>query len=652
MCYHYFLLKMQNNQIEYIYAEEGNTLVSQFLDTLPIGILNKKRTGCGATSVALENHEDVVVCCPTVQLIKNKVSQYPKDRCPYKLLGVIRGVNQDDIRNYISQCREDNQPIKIMVTYDSFYKVKEVIEENIDSYKIVVDEYQELLDACVYRDRAISNLLKQLRDLSNVTYLSATPIPLCYRPDELIGLTEYEIVWQGDNRVAPHRFKTDKPYALVVNMIQKHKQGFPLEVGNNRVQEYFFFLNSVTAIKDIIDKAGLTNDEVKVICADSTENQRKLDNIPISDLSSSNKTFTFCTKTVFCGADFHSESGLAVVISSWANKSTMLDIATDIQQIAGRIRTPENPFKNIVLHIYSTSLSCQTQSEFNIWLDGRMQSAQGIINAYNRLTNEIERKSIVERIRLNDKEELALYDEETNEVKLNTLKINHFRYKFESIDEVYRNGMSIREAYLRAGNDLSVAQQWEQVISDYTFNMNGIASFETLYLEYLSEKEKAKNWGGITDRTREIESKNELIALAYIYLTPEKVRALRYNSTDVRNAVHFELPDTQAALKAALREHFIEGGIYTNEDAKARYQEALDGLQIKKKAKVKELRNEFLITESAKPTVNGVRKNGFRIKGVNTIFAILNLSENKKKTPKPNIINRIIKKIMSIFSVK
>lgn len=242
-----------------------------------------------------------------------------------------------------------------------------------------------------------------------------------------------------------------------------------------------------------------------------------------------------------------------------------------------------------------------------------------------------------------------MYDKDTNEVKINTLKVNHFKYKFESIDEVYKNGMSIRDAYLRAGNDLSVAQQWEQVISDYTFNMNGTASFETLYLEYLAEKERARNWGGITDRTREIESRNDLVALAYRYLTPEKVGALRYNSTDVRNAVHFELPDTQTALKSALREHFIEGGTYTNEDAKSLYQDTLNRLEIKKKAKVSELRGRYLNTNNTKLPVDGERKNGFKILGfINLIFGIDKHKEHKK----PNIIKRAIKKIMSIFSVK
>ena len=132
-----------------------------------------------------------------------------------------------------------------------------------------------------------------------------------------------------------------------------------------------------------------------------------------------NKTFTFCTKTVFCGTDIYSDSGLADIVSSRLNKNTMLDIATDIQQIAGRIRTQENPLKNIVLHIFNTGFNCKNQSEFNTWLTEKIYSAQNFINAYNSLTEETQKQSIVARINIHDKDELAWYDEQTREVKLN-----------------------------------------------------------------------------------------------------------------------------------------------------------------------------------------------------------------------------------------
>lgn len=74
-----------------INAPQNTKYLSKFMSTLPAGILNKKETGCGATSVVLENRENVIVCCPTIQLIISKVNQYPNERCPYYLQKVMRG---------------------------------------------------------------------------------------------------------------------------------------------------------------------------------------------------------------------------------------------------------------------------------------------------------------------------------------------------------------------------------------------------------------------------------------------------------------------------------------------------------------------------------------------------------------------------------
>ena len=66
-----------------ITAPTGAVYLNEFMTTLPSGILNKKETGCGATTLVLENQENVIIACPTKQMIVNKVSQYPNKRCSY-----------------------------------------------------------------------------------------------------------------------------------------------------------------------------------------------------------------------------------------------------------------------------------------------------------------------------------------------------------------------------------------------------------------------------------------------------------------------------------------------------------------------------------------------------------------------------------------
>lgn len=176
-----------------INAPKNALYVSEFMNSLPIGILNKKNTGCGATSVALENFDNTIICCPSKLMIMNKVQQYPNMKSNYILLGVLEGIYERDILQYVSECFEKNQPIKIMVTYDSFHKVKKALKEAICNYKIIIDEYQEILDGITYRSKAILRLLNDVSDLPLITYLSATPIPFKFKPVELDGLEEYEI---------------------------------------------------------------------------------------------------------------------------------------------------------------------------------------------------------------------------------------------------------------------------------------------------------------------------------------------------------------------------------------------------------------------------------------------------------------------------
>ena len=62
---------------------------------LPKGIFNKGVTGCGATSVAIEDEHKTIICSPRINLIKNKCSQHEG------LLAVYGDIRNSDIFNYL-----------------------------------------------------------------------------------------------------------------------------------------------------------------------------------------------------------------------------------------------------------------------------------------------------------------------------------------------------------------------------------------------------------------------------------------------------------------------------------------------------------------------------------------------------------------------
>lgn len=132
---------------------------------LPNGIFNKRVTGCGATSVAIEDEHKTIICSPRINLILNKCSQHDG------LLAVYGDIKNSEIESYLAT----HKTPKIMVTYDSFPRLSNLIK-NKTEWRIVVDEYQYLLIDSGFRSEKSIELLKALKEFNYVTYLSATPI--------------------------------------------------------------------------------------------------------------------------------------------------------------------------------------------------------------------------------------------------------------------------------------------------------------------------------------------------------------------------------------------------------------------------------------------------------------------------------------------
>ena len=112
---------------------------SQVMTQIPYGYIDKTVCACGLSTLALENDKNTIIAVPSTELIENKVAQYPNERFGGEIFGVLGGVSIDDINNWI--LNNDQQPIKIMVTYDSLWKV----EHLLNVCDIVIDESNELL---------------------------------------------------------------------------------------------------------------------------------------------------------------------------------------------------------------------------------------------------------------------------------------------------------------------------------------------------------------------------------------------------------------------------------------------------------------------------------------------------------------------------
>lgn len=165
--------------------------MAEFLSVIPENCLfNKKRTGCGATELAIRNDVPTIIAMPHVALVKNK-SLYRKDG--RRVLGVYEGVTEKEIADYANTCTT----LKIATTYDALPRVVNALcNAGKEPYKdvfLLIDESHDLFYAYKYRYKAIDAMLYEVAKFHRVTCMSATPIERKYLFDALRHLPTCEI---------------------------------------------------------------------------------------------------------------------------------------------------------------------------------------------------------------------------------------------------------------------------------------------------------------------------------------------------------------------------------------------------------------------------------------------------------------------------
>jgi len=195
---------------------------AQFLTTIPYGYIDKTICGCGLTTVALENDENVVLAVPSVALIANKEGQYPNKRCKHNLLGVYGDASANEITAYVAA----NNVGKIMVTYDSLHKVAHLLEQG---YRLIIDESDKLLaltklKVVSRKDAGKIDVINQVLEIAKayketVSFISATPIPLEYMPEWISTIPNVKIVWENTTKTLPFLMQRAHPYAALTKEV-------------------------------------------------------------------------------------------------------------------------------------------------------------------------------------------------------------------------------------------------------------------------------------------------------------------------------------------------------------------------------------------------------------------------------------------------
>jgi len=579
-------------------APPNSRYCSEFMTELPKGIIDKHETGVGASVLALEDQNPYILAVPTIEIIRNKVEQYPNYRREEKIFGFYGGVKERDLLFYANSTKIP----KIMVTYDSFDRVSKLLSSDKDKYRVLVDEFSDLLDAYSYRDAAIDRLLNAVKDFDYVTYISATPIKSEYYPECLKGLDEYQINWGEYTKVKVERKKTNKPYQLACNIIEAYKaagdEGIKMPNGQYSKSAYFF-VNSVNSILNIIEAADLRPSEVRVICANNKVNQSKMDLFQIEKALDPEKKFNFITSTAFKGCDFYSETGVIYVVSNTQNKNTLISIDTDIRQIAGRIRTLSNPFRKEIYHLYNTDSSLLSQEEFDELIKTKVEQTTNLLSLYHK-GNESEQKAFLIDWESNTKygysDDNYISKSIDGELYFNHYMMLNDKRRWEISSNVYRDGLSVREAYVEAGFELVANDQ------DFVNVQN-----ENSFIHRLSSKSFKSNCLSYIDNENErvyLGDRFPLIKESYEQLGAERMKAVNYLPDRLKNELKFKNVDIQQCIKSELRRLLAVGEVYTLSHLKTVINDVYTRLHLSKKGKASDV-TQYCSTRTKSIRIDG-----------------------------------------------
>lgn len=294
-------------------------------------LINKGKVGCGGTTLAITDNRDTIICVPFVSLVENKCSQFSN------LLGVFNTIKDSEIESYI----RNNKVKKIICTYDSLERVSRITGFD---YYLLIDEYHLLFLSYCFRNKAVKKVLNLYNKFKDWSFMSATPIEDEFLLEELKGIPIFNIEWDNKSEIKVKTIQCSRVLSSTSKIINEFLE-------NKIFGNAHIFVNSVDIIAQLIVNCHLDESNTRVIFSKSNTKYKDIvQGIRNGKTTDKVKKINFYTSTCFEGCDLYDKEGKIYIISSSSKSQTLLDISTNIRQIAGRIR--DTKYRTIV-HLYN-----------------------------------------------------------------------------------------------------------------------------------------------------------------------------------------------------------------------------------------------------------------------------------------------------------
>ena len=614
----------------------GRYEFDKYLLNTPV-IVNKQTTGCGFTTYVLVNNENTILVSPRTQLLRNKWESF-SGRVFYFNREYDESGKQEielgdlimNLGNYIGECHSKNQPVKLLVTYDSFPRLCDLLESNgvpVRDFRIVIDESHCLIKDVQMKEHGIncviSDFLRRLFCYQRLLFVSATPIIEYIRKiDEFKSdfISYLELNWLNKRPVRIKKYKCVSSQNAFKQIFEKYKKDGYFDYkyvpgyGSVISTQAVIYLNSVRDIKKILKKYTITKPEislsdVSVICARTKENITQLHdelgngvNIlkSIPKEGEPHRTWTFVTRTAFEGCDFYHPCASSYVIANYNVKSLCIDIASDIPQIIGRQRLKSNVFRDTLHLFFTKNIRVVSDEEFREMRQQKIQNTNKQFEIYNHAPDDCKDVALKNIKSSMTCDPLSVYIRIENGVpKMNNLIMLSEDYS--------RDILKNQHSWFVMSSTSTNQKLYSQPIQDlmeYMIENNGKVSSQQLIKSIYECVMKNP------DRKEEIlemltSEGWETLSYPFQHLSLERVKANGYNMTKMNNEVRFI--NRSEMIREEIQKDFNNGEVYSKAECKRMLRDIYERLDLCKQAKATDLADYVNCKETKKSGLKAIK---------------------------------------------
>ncbi len=601
-------------------------------------ILNKRLTGCGATTLFLKNDRPIILCSHRSELLLCKAESdlHKNDVHLFKEaddMGIdALANNMSRLRCYLDHC---NTPIasfgtskspKILVTVDSLHHVIDVLDSRheLERFSVVSDEMQCIFTDAAFKGDVVLNYLQSLRRIKNVIFLSATPYLENYLDEipEFKDLPYIELDWESDEpgRVVKPDILKKKVKSLrneIDGIIAKYKTlgYFETKTINGvpyKAEQAVFYLNSVDDIISAIKRNDLLQSECNVMCSKTNDkNVAKLKKVGFQIGSpqkegEQHKTYTFVTRCAFEGVDLYHPSGYSYIFADPNLNNLALDISIDIEQIIGRQRLDSNVFKYNATMFFKTTKNkiLEDIQDFYQHVQSKIELTQSEMASFSNLSGQA-RSYKIGQVKSAHQQSGFMYDYLSfcqNEVTKEWEPKKNFLVMMSEIRawDIRNNNFADEIQVISAMDQVCSKSPLSELLEkfestkDFTVRMKAYCDFLATF-PYLQNAVEQKSVGVIDYEFHQF----------YRTLGPKRIKANLYQRSRLQNEMDCDFGLNK--IEKQIRGSFHVGDVISYEDAKKRLQKIYDDLSLKKTAKATDLESYFHLERTRPGGVNSVR---------------------------------------------